>query len=211
MHLLAHPAARRPPARQPARRTPSRQRKRSQRSGKPTPATARERIFTHGSANTTTIGKAAIDTLPQGNQTAFDRVVLQLPGVSQDSAASGDFHIRNEHANVQYRINGILLPDGVSGFSQVLDSSFIRTLTLVDGALPAEYGLHTAGLLDITSRNGADNPGSTVSLYGGSRGHDHSDDRDRGRCGTLGLFLHRSLRHQRAWDREPHPRRRRDP
>ena len=47
--------------------------------------------------------------------------MLQLPGVSQDSAASGDFHIRNEHANVQYRLNGILLPDGVSGFAQVLD------------------------------------------------------------------------------------------
>ena len=26
-----------------------------------------------------------------------------------------DFHVRNEYANVQYRINGILLPEGVSG------------------------------------------------------------------------------------------------
>ena len=130
---------------------------------------ARERIFTQGGASVTRIGKAQVDDLPQGNQTEFDRVVLQLPGVSQDSAASGDFHIRNEHANVQYRINGILLPDGVSGFAQVLDSSFIRSVSLIDGALPAEYGLHTAGLLDITTRNGADDPGTTVTGYGGSR------------------------------------------
>ncbi len=129
---------------------------------------SRERIFTQGGASVTTIGKAQVDTLPQGDQTPFDRVVLQLPGVSQDSAASGDFHVRNEHANVQYRINGILLPDGVSGFSQVLDSSFIRTVSLIDGALPAEYGLHTAGLLDITTRNGADNPGTVVTGYGGT-------------------------------------------
>jgi hypothetical protein len=26
-----------------------------------------------------------------------------------------DLHVRNEYANVQYRINGILLPEGVSG------------------------------------------------------------------------------------------------
>ena len=130
----------------------------------------RERIFTQGGASVTTIGKALVDGLPQGNQTDFDKVVLQLPGVSQDTAGSGDFHIRNEHANVQYRINGILLPDGVSGFSQVLDSSFIRSLSLIDGALPAEYGLHTAGLLDITTRNGADAPGTIVTGYGGTHG-----------------------------------------
>jgi hypothetical protein len=27
-------------------------------------------------------------------------------------AASGSLHVRNEHANVQTRINGIMLPDG---------------------------------------------------------------------------------------------------
>ena len=139
------------------------------RAGEARAEQSRERIYTQGGASVTTIGKAQIDNLPQGNQTEFDRIVLQLPGVSQDSAASGDFHIRNEHANVQYRINGILLPDGVSGFSQVLDSAFIRSISLIDGALPAEYGLHTAGLLDITTRNGADNPGTIVTGYGGSR------------------------------------------
>jgi hypothetical protein len=44
----------------------------------------------------------------------LDKVFLQLPGVSQDSIASGSFHIRNEHENVQYRINGVFLPPGVA-------------------------------------------------------------------------------------------------
>ena len=132
-------------------------------------ARANERYLEpRGPANVTTLTKGTIDALPEGNDTAFDRVLLQVPGVSQDSAASGDLHIRNEHANVQYRINGILLPDGVSGFSQVLDTSFIRTLSLIDGALPAEYGLHTAGIIDIQTRNGADNPGGDAGVYGGS-------------------------------------------
>ena len=51
---------------------------------------ARERIFTQGGASVTTIGKAQVDNLPEGNQTDFDRLVLQLPGVSQDSSASSD-------------------------------------------------------------------------------------------------------------------------
>jgi outer membrane receptor protein involved in Fe transport len=38
----------------------------------------------------------------------------------------------------------------------------------LDGALPAEYGLHTAALVDITTRNGAYEPGGNASFYGGS-------------------------------------------
>jgi outer membrane receptor protein involved in Fe transport len=130
----------------------------------------REQILPKTGANTYTLTKSAIDTLPQGDNTTIDRVLLQAPGISQDSAASGDLHIRNEHANLQYRINGILLPDGVSGFSQVIDTSLIKSLAVIDGALPAQYGLHTAGLIDIQTRDGADQPGGTVGIYGGSHG-----------------------------------------
>ncbi|WP_020173571.1 TonB-dependent receptor [Methyloferula stellata] len=129
---------------------------------------ARRDIFTQAGANTTSIDDKAIEAMPQGTDQSFDKVLLQLPGVSQDSAASGDLHIRNEHANVQYRINGILLPDGVSGFGQILDTSFVGRLSLVDGVLPAEFGLHTAGLIDIETRSGTYQPGGTISMYGGS-------------------------------------------
>jgi outer membrane receptor protein involved in Fe transport len=129
---------------------------------------ARQTLFTSIGANSYEIDQSTINDLPQGVHTPLDKVLLQAPGVSQDSAASGDLHIRNEHANVQYRINGILLPDGVSGFGQVLETGFIARMALIDGALPAEYGLHTAALVDITTRSGTYEPGGSVSLYGGS-------------------------------------------
>ena len=110
-----------------------------------------------------------IENLPQGNAAQLSDIVLQFPGVYQDSTSSGDFHVRNEHANVQYRINGILLPDGVSGFSQLLETSFIGSIGLLTGALPAQYGLRTAGVLDITTKSGAALSGGSVSIYGGSR------------------------------------------
>jgi outer membrane receptor protein involved in Fe transport len=97
-------------------------------------------------------------------------VLLQAPGVSQDSAASGSIHVRNDHANVQFRINGVMLPDGVTGFGSVLDTALIGSLSLVTGALPAEYGMRTTGLVDITTRADAFNNSGSVSLYGGSRG-----------------------------------------
>ena len=60
--------------------------------------------------------------------------------------------MRNEHANLQYRINGIMLPDGVGGFGQILDTGIVGSLALITGALPAQYGLRTAGVLDIQTK-----------------------------------------------------------
>ena len=116
------------------------------------------------------INHQAIEALPQGANTTLDKVLLQSPGVSQDSAANGELHVRNEHANLQYRINGIMLPDGVGGFGQVLDTGIVGSLALITGALPAQYGLRTSGVLDIQTRTDAFNDSGSVSLYGGSHG-----------------------------------------
>jgi outer membrane receptor protein involved in Fe transport len=120
-------------------------------------------------ASTSTITRDTIEKLPQADNTPVDKVILQLPGVSYDSAVSNpSFHVRNEYANVQFRINGIVVPEGVSGLGPFLDTNFIGSLSLLTGAIPAEYGLRTAGVLDITSRAFAA-PSGEVSIYGGSR------------------------------------------
>ena len=119
--------------------------------------------------NSFDFSRAVIESLPQGDNAPLDKVLLQAPGVAQDSAASGLLHIRNEHANVQYRVNGIQLPDGVTGFSQLFDTSFIGNFSLITGALPAQYGLHTAALVDIKTRDAAFNNSGAISVYGGSQ------------------------------------------
>jgi outer membrane receptor protein involved in Fe transport len=120
-------------------------------------------------ASTYTITRETIQNLPQADNTPIDKVILQMPGVSYDSAVSNpSFHVRGEYANVQTRINGVVVPEGVSGLGPFLDTNFIGSMSLLTGALPAEYGLRTAGVLDITSRAFAA-PGGEISLYGGSR------------------------------------------
>ena len=132
---------------------------------------ARNAILAPIGAGTYQLSHQAIEALPQGANTGLDKVLLQTPGVSQDSAASGELHVRNEHANVQYRINGIQLPDGIGpGFGQLLDSGIVGSLSLITGALPAQYGLRTAGLVDIQTKADAFNNTGSVSLYGGSHG-----------------------------------------
>jgi hypothetical protein len=131
---------------------------------------ARSTIYTAIGTRSYTLSQQAIQALPQGANTPVEKVLLQTPGVTQDSAASGSIHVRNDHANVQYRVNGVMLPDGVTGFSTLLDTSLIGSLSLITGALPAEFGLRTVGLVDITTRNDIFNNSGSVSLYGGSRG-----------------------------------------
>jgi outer membrane receptor for ferrienterochelin and colicins len=41
---------------------------------------------------------------------------------------------------------------------------------LITGALPAEYGLRTAGIIDLKTKSGVIDPGGSISLYGGSHG-----------------------------------------
>ncbi len=130
---------------------------------------ARNNLLPKIGASTYTISRQAIVDMPQGDNTPFDKVILQMPGVSYDSAVSNpEFHIRNEYANAQYRIDGVMIPEGVSGLSSFLGTNFIGSLSLLTGTLPAQYGLRTAGVLDITSRAFA-TPSGSVSLYGGSR------------------------------------------
>jgi len=149
--------------------------------GAPTPAQAaldrrmqgfdqsRDHLEPRLGASSYTIDRAAIETMPQGDNTPVDKLILQFPGVSYDSAASNpNFHVRGEYANVQTRINGLVLPEGVSGLGPVIDTNFIGSLSLLTGTLPAQYGLRTAGVLDITSR-AFSTPGGNVSIYGGSQ------------------------------------------
>src|ERR1700720_3261114 len=128
----------------------------------------RSHIQTQTGASTYTIDSAAIAATPGGDNTLLNQVIMQAPDVTQDSF--GQFHVRGEHNGLQYRLNGIILPEGISVFGQSLDPRLISSMSLVDGALPAEYGLRTAGIIDITTKTGLQAPGGGVSLYGGSHG-----------------------------------------
>jgi outer membrane receptor protein involved in Fe transport len=131
---------------------------------------ARENIEPQVGASTYSFTTDSISSLPGGEDVPLSTILLQAPGVTEDSLANGAIHVRNEHLEVQYRINGIVLPEGVSFFGQGLDPRFINSMQLIDGTLPAEYGLRVAGIVDIQTKSGLFEPGGAIEMRGGSYG-----------------------------------------
>src|SRR6202142_3420173 len=129
---------------------------------------ARAGIQTQTGASTYTIDADAVAATPGGDNTLLNQVIMQAPEVAQDSF--GQFHVRGEHNGLQYRLNGIILPEGIAVFGQSLDPRLISSLSLVTGALPAEFGLRTAGIIDIETKSGILAQGGDVAVYGGSHG-----------------------------------------
>jgi outer membrane receptor protein involved in Fe transport len=127
---------------------------------------ARSEIEPRIGATVYTITSQAIQNQPGSDNIPLNQTLLQAPDVSQDSF--GQIHLRNDHANIQYRINGVILPEGISFFGQSLTSRFASSIDLITGSLPAQYGLYTTGIVDIQTKSGAFQPGGDVSLYGGS-------------------------------------------
>ena len=156
---------------------------------------ARENIAPSLGATSFFIGPQQIMDLPQGADAPFSAVLLRAPGIAGDSAANGDLHLRGEHANLQYRINDVLLPEGISGFGLELDPRFVNSLQLITGSLPAQYGFRTAGIVDIQTKSGAFDPGGGVSLYGGSFGTVRPSFEAGGSAGHLSYFIDGSFDH----------------
>jgi outer membrane receptor for ferrienterochelin and colicins len=128
----------------------------------------RSHIQTQVGASTYTIDSAAIEAAPGGENVLMNQVMLQVPDAAQDSF--GQLHIRGDHNGLQFRINGIILPDGISVFGQTLPPRLIQSMQMIMGSLPAQYGLRSAGIIDLTTKSGSLDPGGSVTLYGGNHG-----------------------------------------
>ena len=135
-----------------------------------------------------TIDEHIIEGLPQGANTPFNEVLQRLPGVDQDSKASGSLHVRDDHANVQYRINGVQLPESISGFGTSIDTRLVDSIDFMTGALPAQFGLRTAAIVDIQTKEGV-KPGGRVGILVGSRNHVEPSAEFFGSQGALSYYF----------------------
>jgi outer membrane receptor protein involved in Fe transport len=110
-----------------------------------------------------------ISELPEGENTSMPKVLIQAPGVNQDIAENGGFHVRGVDGQIQYRINGVMVPDLNNAVTPVFDSRFAQSIDLLDGTLPAEFGYRTAGVIDIHTKSGCIDGASHLSMFGGQR------------------------------------------
>ena len=141
-------------------------------------------------APTYDITRKAIQAQPGGDNNSLTRVLLQAPGVTQDASSVGGIHVRNQMGNIQYRINGVALPEGATLFGQSggLSPRLAESVTLLTGALPAEYGLRTTGIFDIETKSGALDPGGHIGMYGGSQSWIQPSAEYAGSAGPFSYF-----------------------
>jgi outer membrane receptor protein involved in Fe transport len=147
--------------------------------------------------------KTDIDRLPQGDATPLNQVLLRAPGVVGDSY--GQVHVRGDHGNLQYRINGVVIPESISGFGQVLDTRFADQVNVLTGALPAQYGYRTAGVVDIQTKGTDLANGGSVDFTLGSRGHREFSANVGGTAGDLQYFVTGSTLRNRTGIENPTP------
>ena len=145
--------------------------------------------------------RGAIETLPQGDNAPLNQTLLQAPGVAQDSF--GQIHVRGDHNEVQFRLDGVQLPEGLAVFGQSLETRFAHSLSLITGSLPAQYGFNTAAVVDITTKSGRTDPGGEISIYGGARDYFQPSISYGGSVGAIDYFYTGDVVHDRVGIENP--------
>src|SRR5438309_993872 len=148
---------------------------------------ARDAIAPSLGASQYTFNREALEKQPGGTNLSLNKSLLQAPGVTQDSY--GTIHVRNEHANIQYRLDGVIVPESIGGFGTTFDPKIASSIQLITGTLPAQYGYRTAGVVNFKTESGRLGNGGEAGVYAGSDGWLEPSASVQGSAGNFSYFL----------------------
>lgn len=118
------------------------------------------------SSETYAVSRKDIEILPRGNNVELHDVLQTMPGAVY--GALRQLHVRQDHANLQFRIDGVPIPDTVSStFSDVITPRAWERADIILGGMEAQYGNRTAAVLDITSKSGTRPGFGSLQMFGG--------------------------------------------
>ncbi|HKN85438.1 MAG TPA: Plug domain-containing protein, partial [Nitrospiraceae bacterium] len=104
-------------------------------------------------SETYSLTRKEIEALPRGNNIDLPDLLATIPSAAQ--GALKQVHIRQDHANVLFRIDGVPIPDTVSTtFTDVLTPRAWERADIILGGLEAQYGNRSAAVIDITGKSG---------------------------------------------------------
>lgn len=121
---------------------------------------------TSGSARD--IDQQQIAEAPRGDDISLPRLLATTtPGIIQ--GPFGQMFIRGNHANIQYQIDGVQLPDSGSGtFGDAFSPRNVDHMEVITGGIPAEYGERLSAVVNIVTKSGTEKPGGTAEISYGS-------------------------------------------
>ncbi len=109
-----------------------------------------------------------IQQLSQGMEVNLPKLLATTqPGIVQ--GPYGQTFVRGNHANIQYQIDGVQLPDSPSStFGQALSPRIIDHMEVITGGIPAEYGQRLSAVVNVVTKSGSENSVGEVELNYGS-------------------------------------------
>ena len=124
-------------------------------------------IKPNSSGETYSISRKDIEALPRGNNVNLHDVLLTIPSAAYGSLKQ--VHIRQDHANLQFRIDGVPIPDTVtSQYTDLLSPRAWERADILLGGMEAQYGNRTTAVIDITSKSGTKPGFGSIGVFGGS-------------------------------------------
>lgn len=123
-----------------------------------------------------------------GADNSINNIIKTDAGVASDSA--GQQHVRGEHADISYVVDGVPLPDTLSGRQgAVVVPSTIENLEVLTGGYAPEFGGQTAAILNIATLPSPKRPRADISLAQGSFDASNADVTVVGPIGKQASFV----------------------
>ncbi len=138
-----------------------------------------------------------------GSPTTTTSQILQQSIASSARAPTGEVHIRGQHAEYTYFIDGVPVPSGVSGsLNELFDPKVASKIDFQTGGWDAEYGGKNIAIINIQTHVPAGGFHANVTGYGGSFNTDGQSLTASSNSGKFGFFLS-GTRQETGMRREP--------
>src|SRR5205814_8463188 len=116
--------------------------------------------------------------------------ILQQSIVGAARAPTGEVHIRGQHAEYTYYVDGVPVPAGISGsLNELFDPQVVNQIDFQTGGWDAEYGNKNAAVVNVTTRIPSGGFHLDASGYGGSFSANGQALNVSTNAGKVGLFF----------------------
>jgi outer membrane receptor protein involved in Fe transport len=120
--------------------------------------------------------------------------ILQQSIVGAARAPTGEVHIRGQHAEYTYYIDGVPVPPGISGsLNELFSPTVVNKIDFQTGGWDAEYGDRNAAIVNVQTRIPSGQFHADASGYAGSFARSGESLDMSGNSGHLGWFASGSL------------------
>lgn len=130
--------------------------------------------------------------------------IIQQSIAGAVKAPTGEVHIRGQHAEYTYYVDGVPVPAGISGsLNELFDPSVVSQIDFITGAWDAEYGDKNAAIVNVTTRIPAGDFHANIAGYGGNYNTNGQSANVNGNKGKFGYFFS-GARQETGMRQEPH-------